>query len=62
MPSANFDVETVVLTREYLESVHGRMTFADTDDDDGDVHALLATPADDDALPLSAAVGAPLGR
>jgi hypothetical protein len=37
------DIETVVLSREYLETVHGRMTFNEVPgDDDGDDEEIRA--------------------
>lgn len=47
MTTTGFDIETVVLTREYLESVHGRMTFADAEDGEesaAETPARLTTP------------------
>ena len=39
------DIETVVLSREYLETVHGRMTFSEAREDDDDDDETVERPA-----------------
>ncbi|MEO0421238.1 MAG: hypothetical protein AAF184_02810 [Pseudomonadota bacterium] len=47
MSDRRFDIETVVLTREYLETVHGRMTFSDAEDGEEATVLLGESPAAD---------------
>lgn len=45
MSDRRFDIETVVLTREYLETVHGRMTFSDAEEGEEATVLLSDSPA-----------------
>lgn len=51
MSDRRFEIETVVLTREYLETVHGRMTFSDPED--GEEAVLLGETASSEAAPVT---------
>ncbi|MEM9386972.1 MAG: hypothetical protein AAGA68_18060 [Pseudomonadota bacterium] len=57
MSDRRFDIETVVLTREYLETVHGRMTFSDAEDGEEAVllgeSTSLETASDQPIEPLA---------
>ncbi len=50
MSDRRFDCETVVLSREYLETVHGRMTFSDAEDGE-EAAVLLGETAEDAKAP-----------
>jgi hypothetical protein len=54
MTDRTIEIETVVLTRDYLEQIHGRMTFVETEDGaDGENagEAPVATATATDAPP-----------